>query len=145
MAKNKIGLQFTGWKELLSGIDKVAGEAGLKKATEDALKASKEYVNKNVNSVMRKGSMPARGRYWTGDTKMSLDKDFNVQWTGFVGEMKIGFNLKESGLTSIFLMKGTPKMPPVSGLNDAFYGRKTKNEIKKIQQEAVQKFIERNL
>ncbi len=145
MAKNKIGLQFRGWKELLSGIEKVSGEAGLKQATEAGLKASKEFVNKQVDSVMSKSSMPAGGKYWTGKTKESLDKNFNVEWSGFVGSMNVGFDFRESGLNSIFLMYGTPRTPPVSGLYEAFYGKKTKSEIKKIQKEAIEKWIERNL
>ena len=145
MAKNKIGLQFTGWKETLSGIEKVAGESGLKAATEDALKASKAHVNSKAAAAIAKGNLPAGGKYSGGETRKSLDTNFSVEWHGYVGEMKIGFNMKESGLTSIFLMYGTPRHAPVPGLKDAFYGAKTKKEIKKIQAEAIQKFIERNL
>ena len=145
MAKNKIGLQFTGWKELMASVDKVAGESGLKKATEDALKSSKQYVDSKVNSVMVKGNMPARGKYWTGDTKKSLNKDMTVKWQGFTGEIEIGFDLEKSGLVSIYLMYGTPRMSKVDALYDAFYGKKTKAEIKKIQKEAIEKYIERNL
>ncbi len=145
MAKNKIGLQFTGWKEMLSGIEKAAGEAGLKQAVEAGLKATKDYVNKNADAAMSKGNMPARGKYWTGRTKKSLDKNYDVDWVGYTGTINVGYNLEESGLTSIYLMHGTPRMPPVPGLNDAFYGKKTKSEIKKIQKEALEKWIERNL
>lgn len=145
MAKNKIGLQFNGWKELIAGIDKVAGESGLKQATEDALKASKQYVDNKVDSVMVKGNMPARGRYWTGETKKSLNKDMTVKWQGFTGEIEIGFDLEKSGFVSIYLMYGTPRMSKVDALYDAFYGKKTKAEIRKIQKEAIQKYIERNL
>lgn len=145
MAKNKIGLQFNGWKELMAGIDKVAGESGLKQATEDALKASKQYVDNKVDSVMVKGNMPARSRYWTGETKKSLNKDMTVKWQGFTGEIEIGFDLEKSGLVSIYLMYGTPRMSKVDALYDAFYGKKTKAEIRKIQKEAIQKYIERNL
>lgn len=150
MAKNKIGLQFTGWERLLSGIEKASGESGLKKATEAALKSSKEYVNKQVDAVMTKGNMPAGGKYWReGRTKASLDKNYSVTWSGFTGEIKIGFDMSESGSVSIFLMHGTPRHAPpmrkVSGLYDAFYGKKTNAEIRKIQKEAVEKWIERNL
>ena len=101
--KNRIGLQFSGWQELMQGIDRAAGEEGLKKATEAALKASKEYVNEQVTAIMRKANMPAKGKFWTGDTKATLDKNFSVEWKGFTGEIKIGFNLSES-LVSNFLM-----------------------------------------
>lgn len=145
MAKNKIGLQFTGWKEMLAGIGRATDEAGLKQAAEAGLKATKDYVNKNADAAMSKGNMPARGKYWTGRTKKSLDKNYDVDWAGYTGTINIGYNLEESGLTSIYLMHGTPRMSPVPGLNDAFYGKKTKSEIKKIQKEALEKWIERNL
>lgn len=145
MAKNKIGLQFTGWKEMLAGIGRATDEAGLKQAVEAGLKATKEYVNKNADTAMQKGNMPARGKYWKGKTKESLDRNYDVEWSGYTGEMKVGFNFEDSGLTSIFLMYGTPRTAPVPGLYDAFYGKKTKTEIKKIQKEALEKWIERNL
>lgn len=144
--KNRIGLQFTGWQELMRGIDKVAGEEGLKKATESALKSSKNYVNQQANALMVKSNMPARGKYWRdGETKAALRKDMTVKWSGFTGEIKIGFDLEKSGLKSIFLMYGTPRMNPVPGLKDAFYGRKTKTAITHLQREAIEKWIERNL
>ena len=119
--KNRIGLQFSGWQELMQSIDRAAGEEGLKKATEAALKASKEYVNEQVTAIMRKANMPANGKFWTGDTKATLDKNFSVEWKGFTGEIKIGFNLSES-LVSNFLMYGTPRHEPpmaaVPGLYD---------------------------
>lgn len=149
MAKNKIGLQFAGWEDVLAGIEKAAGEAGLKKAAEAGLKASKEYINQQVDSIMTKGNMPAGGKYWTGKVKDSLDKNYTVDWSGFTGEIKIGFGFRKSGGASLYLMYGTPRHEPpmnkVPGLYDAFYGRKTVTAIKVMQREAIEKWIERNL
>lgn len=149
MAKNKIGLQFAGWEDVLAGIEKAAGEAGLKKAAEAGLKASKEYINQQVDSIMTKGNMPAGGKYWTGKVKDSLDKNYTVDWFGFTGEIKIGFSFRKSGGASLYLMYGTPRHEPpmnkVPGLYDAFYGRKTVAAIKVMQREAIEKWIERNL
>lgn len=92
--------------------------------------------------------MPAKGKFWTGDTKATLDKNFSVEWKGFTGEIKIGFNLSES-LVSNFLMYGTPRHEPpmaaVPGLYDAVYGRKTQIAITYLQREAIEKWIERNM
>lgn len=145
MAKNKIGLQFKGWKQMLSGIEKVSGEKGLKDATESALKVSKDLINGKVSTIMSKGNMPASGKYWTGDTKHSLDNNFDVSWSGYTAGIDIGFNFEQSGVTSIFLMYGTPRTKPVDGLFDAFYGKKTVSEIRKTQKKAIQDYIERNL
>lgn len=145
MAKNKVGLSFNGWKEMLSGIEKAADESAMKAAIESALKESKSVINSKANAVMTKSNMPAHGKYWTGTVKNSLDKNFSVDWSGYTASINIGYNLEESGLESIMLMKGTPRMNPVAGLEDAFYGRKTIAEIRKQQKEAISKYIERNL
>lgn len=144
--KNRIGLQFTGWKEVLAGIDKLRNESALKDAVDDALKASKDHVNRKVNKVMVKSNLPAKGKYSRSPhTTDSLDRNFNVNWSGYTGEIKVGFDLEKSGLVSIFLMYGTPQHEPVPGLQDAFYSKKTKSEIRKIQKEAIDKFIKRHL
>ena len=145
MGRNKIGLKFEGWQELLTSIDRAAGEAGLKKAVEGALKASKEHVNKKAGAAIAKANLPAAGKYSKGNTKKSLDNNFTVEWSGYTGSMNIGFDFQKSGLVSIFLMYGTPRQPPVAGLQDAFYGAATKREVKEVQAEAVRKFIERNM
>lgn len=149
MGRNKIGLQFKGWDKLLSGIDKAADEKGLKEATEAGLKASKGLVNQKVDKIMKKSNMPAHGEYWTGETKKSLDKNFDIEWHGYTAEAKVGFDMEGSGLVSIFLMYGTPRrepsIDPVPGLYEAIYGKKTKKEIGEIQREAINKYIQRNL
>ena len=55
--------------------------------------------------------------------------------------VKVCFDFSKSGLTSIFLMYGTPRMKPVSGLKNAIYGAKTQKELATIQEEALQKVI----
>jgi hypothetical protein len=66
-----------------------------------------------------------------------------VSWEGMTGSIKVGFDFKKSGVKSIFLMYGTPKMPPVAGLKNAIYGAKTKKEIGRLQAEALNKVIKR--
>lgn len=141
MARNKIGLQFDGWEETLSKLDRLGGTEAMKKGVEAGLKASKQYVNPQIEAAM--GKLPAGGKYSTGDTKRSLDRDMTVDWSGMTGEIKVGFDFKKSGPVSIFLMYGTPRMKPVSGLKSAIYGTKTKTQIKVLQAEAVNKVITR--
>lgn len=141
MARNKIGLHFKGFEEYIERLDEIGNTTAVKRGVESALKASKEYVNPLISSAMTK--LPAGGKYSTGDTKASIDTDMSVEWEGLTGFIKVGFDFKKSGLTSIFLMYGTPSMPPVAGLKNAIYGAKTKKEIAKIQQEAITKVIKR--
>lgn len=141
MARNKIGLNFEGWEEYMAKLDELGSGDAMKRGVESALKASKQYVTPLIEQAMTR--LPAGGKYSTGDTKASIDKDMTVEWSGMTGEINVGFDFSESGMKSIFLMYGTPKMKPVSGLKNAIYGAKTKKEIASIQEEAIMKVISR--
>lgn len=139
MARNKIGLQVKELDYYMAHLDELGGSKAMKRGTEAALKASKDYVNPLIEQAMAK--LPAGGRYSTGDTKESIDKSMDIEWEGLTASIKVGFDFKKSGMKSIYLMYGTPKMSPVSGLKAAIYGAKTKKELAKIQEEALQKVI----
>lgn len=143
MAKNKFTLEVKGFEELISKLDELGGSDAMKRGVESALKESKQYINSQIKMAMANGNLPAGGKYSTGETLKSLDEAIEVVWQGMTAEMKIGFKLEKSGLRSIFLMYGTPKMPPVAGLKDAVYGNKTKKKCKEIQTEAINKVIKR--
>ena len=144
MARNRIGLQFNGWEDYIAKLDELGGTKAMKKGVEEALIESKKHVNPLIEKSM--GKLPAGGRYSTGDTKKSIDNENKVEWSGMTGEIKIGFDFSKSGLKSIFLMYGTPKMKPVTGLKSAIYGTKTQKEIAEIQEkvlsEAIKKVME---
>lgn len=141
MARNKIGLQFDGWEDYIYKLDELGGSQAMKKGVEDALIESKKHVNPLIEKAM--GKLPAGGKYSTGDTKESIDKETTVEWVTMIGEIKIGFDFKKSGLKSIFLMYGTPRMKPVSGLKSAIYGSKTQKEIAEIQEKVLSEVIKK--
>ncbi len=141
MAKSKIGLQFDGWEETIAKLDNLAGDKVTKKAVSEALIKSKEHVNVGIEKAVSNGSLPAKGKYSTGDTKDSINRDKEVTWQGQTGTIKVGFDFKKSGTTSIFLMYGTPKMKPAKGLKTAIYGSKARKEIAEIQSEIINKHI----
>ena len=140
MARNRIGLQVKGFEEYMARLDVLGGSKAMRRGVEEALKESKLYINPLIEKAM--GNLPASGRYSTGRTKESIDTDMSVEWEGMTANIKVGFDFKESGTTSIFLMYGTPKMPPVNGLKAAIYGSKTQKEIATIQAETLDKIIE---
>lgn len=139
MARNKIGLQVKELDYYMAKLDELGTGKAMKRGVEGALRASKQYVTPLIEKSMAK--LPAGGKYSTGDTKKSIDKDMSVEWSGMTGSIKVGFDFSKSGLTSIFLMYGTPRMKPVSGLKNAVYGTKTQKELAAIQEEALQKVI----
>lgn len=146
MARNRIGLQVKGFEEYMAKLDKIGGNQAMRRGVESALKASKDYVNPQIEAAMATSNLPAGGKYSTGNTKESIDKDMSVQWEGATASIKVGFDFSKSGLTSIFLMQGvngTPRIAPVTGLKAAIYGTKTQKEIAKLQGEALDKVIKR--
>lgn len=145
MPKNKLTLNFKAFEEYASKLDELGGSKLLEQGIEAGLKASKQYVNQELDKVTNKDNYPAKGKYSHDITKKSIDKDFNVEWEGLTGWIDVGFDFDKSGLRTIMLMYGTPKMPPVKGLKEAIYSTKTKNKIGKLQQEAIDKVIERHL
>lgn len=141
MARNKIGLQFKGWENYMSKLDELGGGKAMKRGVEGALKTSKQHVNPLIEQSMSK--LPAGGKYSTGNTKQSIDRDMSVDWQCMTGTIKVGFDFSKSGVKSIFLMYGTPRMKPVSGLKNAIYGAKTQKEIAEIQEKVLSEVIKR--
>ena len=139
MAKNKVRLEFSGFEEMAERLDKLGGD--LKKTSEEALLKSKTVVAQNLLKTTNKSNYPHQGKYSTGDTRHSVDTSKEIKWEGSTASIDIGFNLEKSGLTSIFLMYGTPKMQKVQSIYDAVYGSKVKSQIKKIQKEIFAKAI----
>lgn len=143
MAKNKIGLQFDGLEDIINRLEKAGGNA--QEAVEESLKASKEYVTDALKRDTTKSNYPARGKYSTGELAKSIDADLRVKWSGNTAEIDVGYDFKKGGLTSVFLMYGTPKHAKVQKLYNDVYGSATKKKLAEIQQEALNKVLERTV
>lgn len=141
MARNKIGLVANGLEEYMEKLDRLGGSELMKRGVEVGLKESKTHINTNLNHLMDSSNLPRQGKYSTGKTKASIDTELSIDWSGLVGSINIGFDFSKSGLKSIFLMYGTPRQNPVKGLKDAIYGNKAQKEVAKLQDEALNKFI----
>ena len=141
MARNRIGLQFDGWEDYIAKLDELGGSQVMKKGVEEALIESKKHATPLIEKAMSK--LPAKGKYSTGGTEKSIDREMKIDWVGMTGEIKIGFDFSKSGAKSIFLMYGTPIMKPVSGLKSAIYGSKTQKEIAEIQEKVLSDYIKK--
>ena len=143
MARNKIGLNFDGWEDYMAKLDKLGGANAMKKGVNEALIESKKHVNPLIEKNIVKSKLPAKGKYSYGNTKESIDNEMKAVWTGMTGEIKVGFDFSKSGMKSIFLMYGTPKMKPVTGLKSAIYGTNTTKEIAEIQEKVLSETIKK--
>lgn len=132
--KSKLAFNFDEMAGLAEKLEKMGGN--LQEAADRALKATHDYITPNLSSGIQR-------HVQTGETKESLDKQGGVVWESpLKAHINIGFNLKEGGLPSIFLMWGTPKMRPDTKLKSAAFGAKVTREVAAIQRQEMEKALQ---
>lgn len=132
--KNRVRLQFDGFQEYAERIDKLNGD--LKSIMTEALVESKKLVTPGIKKRMEKHRR-------TGVTESTINDINEVTWNGSIGEIKIGFDISNNGLPSIFLMYGTPRMKKDTALYNSIYGSKIKKQISELQKEIFERELER--
>lgn len=142
MARRKNGFDITALEKYADQLQEAGGMAAVKRAVQGGMLATKKQVNSEVTAAMQSGNLPAGGKYSTGDTMGHLNEEMTVDWEGNMARLKLGFNMEGGGITSIFLMYGTPRHAPASGLREALKEHPKKISRKKMQ-EACVKIIER--
>ncbi len=133
---NKLVFDTKGLEEMIAWLSEFDNGTEERRAVEDALKDSKDYVTKQLAEEIERHRR-------TGITEKSLDKNDSVSWEGTQASIPVGFHIRQGGLASIFLMYGTPRMQPDKKLYNAIYGSKTKKEIHEIQEAAFIRAINR--
>ena len=142
MARRKNGFDITALEKYADQLQEAGGMAAVKQAVQGGMLATKKQVNAEVTTAMQSGNLPAGGKYSTGDTMGHLNEEMTVDWEGNMARLKLGFNMEGGGITSIFLMYGTPRHAPASGLREALKEHPKKISRKKMQ-EACVKILER--
>ena len=140
MARNRIGLEID-LESMITSLEKAG--ADVKSAVDEVEKASKKVVTDALVRDTVKANFPAKGKYSTGNLAKSIDKDYSVKWQGYTAEIKVGYDFSKSGMESIMLMYGTPRMKKAQKLYNDIYGTKVRKEIAEVQQEALNKILER--
>lgn len=143
MGRFKCKLEFAGVLEMLDKVEKM--NINKNDACEKALKASKELVNNKLYKDTNKSNFPASGKYSHDQLRKSIDNDYNVQWQGMCCSIKIGYDFSISGVESVFLMYGTPRMNPARKLKSDIYGSKTQKDIRIKQKQTFNKIIARSM
>ena len=139
----KMSIVFDGFKELAYRIDKSNG--GLEKAVDEALTETQKLIQSNVSSAASPYANKGKKGYATGAMYDSIIKDAKIEWHGSVAKVEVGFKLKGSasggGWHSIFIMYGTPRIRKDTKVFNAIKGKRTSNQIKKLQEEIMRKYI----
>lgn len=131
---DKLTMTTEGFDELLRALEKAGQDS--KQAAEKALIEGKKAVTPGIREAI------ARHRR-TGATEASLDTKEEVRFVGTVAEIDIGFNVKEGGLPSIFLMYGTPRMQPDKRLYNAIYGSEARKKFNEAAEKALDELMKK--
>lgn len=121
---SKMAIDFSGLDDMLSKLKRM--QADSQAIAEEALTKGFEIITGKVEAGLH---YPAGGRYSSGGTSRSMQRSPKISWKGSVGMVDVGFNIKNGGLPSIFMMYGTPRYMKVQSLYDAFYSAQTKGEV----------------
>ena len=150
MGKNKFSLDFDDFLKLADQVDRL-GDGYLKKATENALRKSTDYVNQEVENAMNKSkySFTAGQGGSKGRARESLEKvsQMPIKWEGTKAFAYIGVDLSEA-TEVIFLMNGStlngnPHVKADTKLKNAIKVKgKVKKKASEIQKEEFTKVIE---
>lgn len=130
MPRNRIGMSFAGFEEMAAEFDALGGE--LREVITECLETSHALVTLKLHADMAR-------HYRTGKTERSILDDAQVEWSGTMASIDVGFSVRKGGLASIFLMYGTPRMKKDTKLYNDIYGKKTRDEIRALQEEIFRK------
>ena len=135
MARNRFGIDFSGFAEMMEDLDRLGGD--LKKTAKDCLEVAHETVTPRVKADMTRHKR-------TGRTERSIYENKNVEWEGNAASIAVGFTFQE-GLASVFLMYGTPRMKKDRKLYNDIYGRAVQKKIEEEQAKIVERAISERL
>lgn len=139
MAKMKI--DFKGFDEVMKRLRSLEGDA--RSVTEEALRKTHEIVTEKAANAVAAPNLPAGGKFSRGKTAASLQRESNITWHGTEASVDVGFNIKNGGLPTIFMLYGTPRYMKNQSLYDAFYGTQTEGEIINEQKRIFYKAIDK--
>lgn len=144
MAKNKFSIDFEGFLDYAEQIDKLGSEY-LKKATDNALIKSKDYVNQEVIKAMNSSKYNFNGGGRShGQAKKSAEEvaKIPVTWTGTVAEAVAGVSWYEAPEATL-LAYGTPHIKGDTKLLNALKCKgSVRKEMSKIQQQEFIKVLQ---
>lgn len=126
MARNRVGMSFKGFEEMAAKFDSMGGD--LRSVVTECLEKTNAHITPKLHADMQKHNR-------SGKTESSISDSSHVEWEGANAYIKVGFNIKEGGLPSIFLMYGTPRMKKDTRLYNDIYGKKTRDEVRVIQEQ----------
>ena len=140
MARNTLKLELSGFKELLTKLDKLGGD--VPEVVEDALTQAAGTIADDTLAALDDAHLPAGGKYSRGDTKASVVTKPRVDWEGTTASVGVGFDYDKPGAGGL-LITGTPKMKPDYALQKMYKKKgcmqKIQDDMRKIVTDAISK------
>ena len=140
MARNTLRLELSGFKELLTKLDKLGGD--VPGVVEDALVQAAGTSADDTLAALADANLPAGGKFSGGDTKASVVTNPRVEWSGTTASVGVGFDYDKPGAGGL-LITGTPKMKPDYALQKMYkkkgYMQKIQDDMRKIVTDAISK------
>lgn len=132
ITKNKLSLDFKVFAEYAEKLDKLGGD--IQAAADQVLQNAHDAVTANIKRDMQK-------HHRSGKTEKSILSNAKVEWSGPFASIDVGFDIKNGGLPSIFLMYGTPRMDKDQQLYDHIYGRAVARQMDQITKTTMERII----
>ena len=144
MARNnggKFSIDFSSFEEIARQLESM--DLDLRDAVGEAVEMAANEVQDEVRKAVEKPNLPARGDYSSGDTAESVIDNPKVEWSGYIGEIGLGFDKSKPGAGG-FLITGTPQFDPVKGLQKIFVGKSYNKKFKDKVEKALREVIRRH-
>ena len=140
MARNTLKLELSGFKELLTKLDKLGGD--VPEVVEDALMQAAGTIADDTLAALADANLPVGGKFSGGDTKAAVVTNPRVEWSGTTASVGVGFDYDKPGAGGL-LITGTPKMKPDYALQKMYkkkgYMQKIQNDMGKTVTDAISK------
>lgn len=134
----RMSMEFAGMHELMAKLERMGVAA--ESAASAALGEAHRIVTDNVDAAQ------AASRYnvvpgLTGATDASVRREVDVQWSGPVASVGVGWSIRDGGLASVFLMYGTPTVAPDPGLRNAIFGPSTRKQVQRAYADVLSELV----
>ena len=121
-------IDFHVFGDLIAKLDDL--QANLHEIVGDIMEAEGEEVTVLTQEAVAKAYLPAKGDYSNGDTEKSIVKNPQVEWSGEVATIGLGFDQTMPGAGG-FLITGTPKMNPDYKLEQIYSSNRFTKKMEK--------------
>ena len=144
LGSGSFSIDFSNFEEIAAKLESMVMD--VRDAVGEAINEVAKEVQEEVQEAVQPPNLPAGGQYGSKakETENSIIVNPQVEWSGFVGEIDLGFDKSKPGAGG-FLITGTPNHDPAPKLAKIFTTRKYLSDFKKRIEKALHNVIERNM